>query len=429
MLKNIVFCFVVFCALNTVFYVEKSQASSSNNGEKVEHIREIRNLVIDEQLSIDVYVPHSKDDAGKRYPTLYVMDGQYYFYNAIAYQQSLRHNVNASPEFIVVGINIEEPLDDPDFRRNLLGINTDKMIATLEKKIIPYIDEHFPSDQTRMYFGWQFAAEFGLELFSKRPNLIEGYFLASSPMFSDKRIPELSDTLQKHQELNNYFYLSLGETETHATSKHQTLDSLLKQHKKSGVKSHYNLSAKHNHQTTPLDSFTQGLAWYFSDYPDITFYSVDDIRSFGGASAVKAYYSNRGKRYQLSPEVGRQAKFSMFRHAAQENEWELFQQLEQELGSLHTQSPYWSHFFGRFFLKHGAYDKAKNLFKMGLDIDSEVHQLWAALAEVSEKQGRFKLALDGYQKALKNSEQQESEHSKYRQKVEMLEKFVAQNKS
>lgn len=429
MFKKIVLWFVAIYAMSTMFHVEKSHATVTNGEKKTDRAQEIQKVTINEQLSINIYVPHGEGEADTRYPTMYVMDGQYYFYNAIAYQKSLRNNVNASPEFIVVGINIKESPDDPELRRDLLGPNADKMIALLEKQVFPYVDQHYPSNQTRMYFGWQFAAGFGLELFSKRPNLIEGYFLASSPMFSDKRIPRVSKTLQKHKGLNNYFYLSLGETETHATSKHQALDKLLKQHAKNGIKSHYNLSANYNHQTTPLDSFTNGLAWYFSDYPDITFYSVDDIRNFGGVSAVKAYYSNRGKRYKISPAVGKQAKFSMFRHAAQANEWELFQQFEQELGEKefsNTSLEYWYHFYGQFYMKNDALMKAEQLYKQGVQVYPTSHTLWAALAETYEKQGKLPLALDSYQKAKENIEQQEPDYSKYRGKVEILRKSVAQ---
>ncbi|MCJ8321234.1 MAG: alpha/beta hydrolase-fold protein [Colwellia sp.] len=377
MLKKMISCIVAFSVLSTMFHLNKTHAADIDNGNKITQLKELHKVVINEQLSIDIYVPQGDRTSGKQYPTMYVMDGKYYFYNAIAFQKSLRHNVNKSPEFIVVGININDLPDNPNLRRELLGDSADKMISLLENQVFPYVDKHFPSNHTRMYFGWQFAAGFGLELFSKRPNLIEGYFLASSPMFSDKRIPRLADTLQKHKGLNNYFYLTLGETELHATSKHHTLSKLLKQHEQNGIKSHYNLSDNHNHQTTPLDSFTSGLEWYFSDFPDMTFYSVDDVGKFGGASAVKEYYNNRGSRYNISPKVGKQARFSMFRHAAKEDDWETFQSFERELGEYELtdkSSEYWFKFFGQFYQKNTPF-RAEKLYKQAVEVHPTSHHL------------------------------------------------------
>lgn len=423
MLKKTILLVMAVSTMSSLLFLKEALATGETKEDNNSNIQEVQHVTINEQLSLDIYVPNNARSVGKQYPTMYVMDGQFYLYNAIAYQKSLRHNVNVSPEFIVVGININESLATPAIRRELLGSDADKMIALLENQVIPYVEQHFPSNQTRMYFGWQFAAGFGLELFSKRPNLIEGYFLASSPMFSDKRIPRMSETLQKQKKFNNYFYLSLGETETHSTSKHQTLIKLLKQNEKIGIKSHYNLSANYNHLTTPLDSFTNGLAWYYSDYPDITFYSVEDIRRFGGISAVKAYYSNRGKRYNISPMVGQQAKFSMLRHAAQANDWELFQQFEQELGEPEfssDSSEYWYRFYGQFYTKNSALIKAETLYKQGIQAFPSSHNLSAALADTYEKQGKLQLAFDTYQIAIEKTEKQHPDYSKYRKKIDIL---------
>jgi len=51
--------------------------------------------------------------------------------------------------------------------------------------------------------------------------------------------------------------------------------------------------------------------------------------------------------------------------------------------------------------------------------------LWFALAELYEKQGKLKLALDGYQEALKTSAQQESAYKKYQRNIDVLNKSMA----
>jgi len=418
---------VVFITAACLIYSDKSQASTTTLGEKIERVKEIYSVSINDHLSIDIYIPDGIGKTDQRYPTIYVMDGQHYFHSAIAFQKSLRNRVNASPKFIVVGLNTEKLDDVPRGRYNLYGTNTNDTIELFEKKIIPYIDKNYPTNKTRMFFGWQFAAGFGLDLFSKRPNLIEGYFLASSPTFTKNRISRTSELLSKSENLNNYFYLSLGETETHATNNHQRLDKLFQQHEKIGIKSRYNLSEKYNHQTTPLDSFSNGLEWYFSDYPDITFYSVDEIQEFGGISAIKAYYQKRGARYQISTKVGEQAKFSMFRHAAQANEWELFQEFEKEMGEYmpsKTTSEGWYHLYGNFYIKNSAFAKAEKLYQQAVEVYPASHKLWSILGDVAEKQDKLTLAVKNYRNALANANQQDEEYSKYKEQVKRLSKSL-----
>ncbi len=375
-----------------------------------------------EHYSLSIYQPAG--DVDERFPVMYVMDGQHYFFNGIGFQQSLRHNVHISPQFIVVGINTENLYKQRGQRWRWFGPEADRMISELTNKIVPYIDDHYPSNGNRMYFGWQAAAGFGLELFAKRPDLIQGYFLSSSPTFTAKRIERAKALLNRERAFDHYFYLSLGEEEDYAKEQFESLSALLKRFESRGIRSKYHLSPSYTRQSTPLDVFSHGLSWYFSDYPDFTFFSFEQIQRFGGVEAVEAYYQQRAKRYGLAPDIGEQTRYSMFRHAVEADQWQAFQGFEQKLGQYQVSNDagQWHYqFFGDFFLKHQAFERAQALFLQGVKNYPTAHQMSAKLAFSKQQLGKREEAIRWYQKASEQATDSPSIKQEYLQQVENLE--------
>ena len=386
---------------------------------------QFQHVQVNDELSLDIYIPN--DAQQKSYPTIYVMDGQHYMYNAIGYQKALTKgtmSVEVSPEFIVVGINTSA-LNESGTRGIYLNRRSSEFITLLSEHIIPYVDKHTPSNQERYYFGWQFAATAGLSLFNAHPSLFKGYLLASGPYYTDTQFQQLEATLKNNAALNTQFYLSLGKQELHATDAHNTFSTILGKYPSSGVQHKYNyfdrFSVRYDHFTTVFDSFSHGLEWLFSDYPDMTFYSVADIQQFGGINAVKTYYQKRGARYNLSKKVGNQAKFSMFRHAVEEDNLAFFQQLEGALGQYEVTG--WHSFFARFFAKHGLLNRAKKTYQNALVDRPESHRIWAALADVYVQQKSHQQALNAYQQALQFAPATSEVASQYAEKVAELQQL------
>ncbi len=397
-------------------FAEKSVAEPSLSAKQ----SEIRHVALDEHISLDIYAPQGMH-AQRAFPVLYVMDGQYYTYNAIGFQKSLNKRLSISPDYIVVGINTEK-LVESDSRAAWLESEPQRMIQYLEKQIIPYVDGHYPTTSRRLYFGWQYGAIFGLKLFNANPTLFQGYMLASGQRYSDAMLEQTAGVLQTHPGLGSYFYLTLGKSERHTLQGHTRLTGLFEQYKEAGITWHYSyldrFSPQIDHHTTPLESLTDGLAWHFSDYPDLTFNSLAEVEQFGGIEAVKAYYRQRAKRYQVSAEVGEQARFSMFRWAAEENNWAYFQRLEQELGRFEVSA--WYGFFGNFFAANNQLERAQKVFQRATRERPADHRYWGALAGVYDRLGKHAEAADSYQKALEKTQATDPAYATYAGEVKRL---------
>jgi predicted alpha/beta superfamily hydrolase len=164
----------------------------------------IHSLALDNHQELTIYLPESYDAGKNKFPVMYVIDGDKYFLNAITYQKTLIWQ-SKSPDFIVVGINI-----DKDKRRELLGEKSQEFINVFQNKIISYVENNYRTNSKRMYFGWELAGDFALDLFSKKPNLIDAYFLASSTNFSQERIDSVESILKSKISMAKFFIILWG---------------------------------------------------------------------------------------------------------------------------------------------------------------------------------------------------------------------------
>lgn len=365
----------------------------------------VQHIAVNTDISVDVYVPPSAVK-GQRFPALYVMDSQHYFYSALGYQRSLTKgisSVDVSPQFIVIGINTSK-LSKRKTRGEYLNRRSDEFIAMLSKEIIPFVDAKFPTSKRRLYFGWQSAAMIGLRLFNSHPELFSDYLLASAQYVSPKALKDTEKTLQA-KSLNHKFYLIIGEAETHTLAGHRSLVTLFEKNKQQGIKWQFRVSDRYSglydHHTSPVEALSDGLAWVFEDYPDIVFNSLVEVASFGGVDAIKDYYRVRAKRYDVSDEVATQTKFSLFRHAVAADNLKQFNEFEQALG--YYQVIGWHHFFGRFFIKHQRFKRAKEVYQSGLLERPNDHRYYRGLAVANIGIKRPKLAIAHYHNAIMNA--------------------------
>lgn len=319
------------------------------------------------KISVQIYQPDPTEvHEQKAFPTLYIMDGQHFIHSAVGYQQSLNWRNPTSPEFIVVAINTSNIGDSSAQRRNLLNADSETLIGVIKEEIIPFVESHYPASDMRLFAGWENAGGFAIDLLTTSPDLFESFLFASSPNISADRLKNvenlITQSVKNKTVLNKQLYIALGTQENYAIDAFNQLNLLGKSHPNQ-LNVQYVLSSDLNHFTTPINLFTQGLAWVFRDYPAVNFYSVDDIFSFGGIPAVQEYFAQRGERYHVSKSAAENTVFTMARHAVQADDLGLFLEIEQTLGKLNQETfqAYWAHFFVTFLVKHKQWQRAEEI--------------------------------------------------------------------
>jgi predicted alpha/beta superfamily hydrolase len=347
----------------------------------IKNVGDIHSITFENNQSITVYLPDGYKHNKANFSVMYVIDGDKYFLNSIAYQKTLTWQEKV-PAFIVVGINIENKK-----RRELLGDKSLEFIDIFQNQIVRYVDKHYRTNDIRMYFGWEMAGGFALDLFSKQPNLIDAYFLASSTYFTPQRLDSVNDALKNKSAIAKFFYYTLGDVETWAISSHNALDKILKNNAKKNFQWEFYLSTNDDHYTTPLDTFNKGLTQYFNGYSPKRFYSIKEFEDFGGIPALKEHYKNRGERFHVSTSIHDDTKHYLLNQSINENDFENFKMLVAEFEGFIEGNNYSTGFIikiSQFYVDNGAVNDAIHLYKSELLKNPKSQELVTELNELNK---------------------------------------------
>lgn len=323
----------------------------------------IQSSILNQDRTIQIYVPEDYDQSNEKCPVIYVFDSQKYFLNAIAYQQNLRFN-KETPGFIVVGIKTTN-----EERTKLYNTESSNFSNYLENELIPFIDRNYRTlESERVFFGWERAAAFGVEVFASKPNLFKAYFMASPTFLTAKRISDVGELLDKIPSLNNYLYFTLGEVEAWSLDNTNSLAELLTNKAKDKLRWKYDLFKDENHYTTTIVTMNKGLKSFFRDYAPIRYYSLEEYRNAGGIVGLNKLFTKRGERYQISNAVHSDTKRYLFLLAVRENDFLTFTKLEKEFPSFLTSFARDNMFerFGQFYVDNKAYKSAVSYYEIGL---------------------------------------------------------------
>jgi predicted alpha/beta superfamily hydrolase/ASC-1-like (ASCH) protein len=318
--------------------------------------------VLEEQRQIQIYLPADYKGSGMKYAVLYVIDGQRYFLNGVAFQQNLTWQ-NVVPEFIVVGI-----VTNNQKRRTLFYDESPKFIQFLEEELIPKIDKDYRTLDERVFFGWEMAAGLGVEIFAKNPSLFNGYLLSSPTYMSIGRSINAGEVLKKDPTDDTFFYAMLGTVEGWSVPSMVSLDSVMNK----TPNWTYKLSNEENHYTTPLTTINNGLRAYFSDYGPLRFYSIQEFNDFGGIASLKTYYKKRGERYHVSEEIHDDTKGYLLVQAINEGDFETFKLMYTVFNVNEFIAEYysvarWVNRYFEFLLLNNDSENALALIELGLE--------------------------------------------------------------
>lgn len=350
--------------LGVIFASIGLAAQTKANEERVfNHV--ISATALGQDRDIKVYLPASADPT-RSYPVLYVLDGQQYFYNGVAYEKSFTH-FDRAPEFMVVGIENYHP-------DRLKNLNDTKFADFIEQELIPFIESNYPAGDDRLIFGWQSAGIFVTHLLLNRPHLFNAYFAASGVTSSLDAKP--LDALLEGKKLKQqkYVYFTMGAGETWFEKRVQAFSEFLGEKAGPNLKWEYELLEEDDHWSTPYRTIYRGLLNYYHDFEPLRFKSLAAVEEQGGLKHLEAHYAARGERYGVSKDIHRRTVFHLLRVAMSADNYTFFDDVMNRYGSNQFSDWYkWDHWnrflhrYGRFYLKHNQPDKALAVFQKTRD--------------------------------------------------------------
>ena len=180
------------------------------------------------RYDLNVRLPPGYDEPAnrdRRYPVLYLTDGDYTFQVAAGITRLL-FSQEKMEEFILVGISNDREAPGATGRnRDLTPWENPRYTGTgeaarylhfMETEAIPLIERSYRADPARrMLAGQSYGGLFGLWVLLTRPELFESYLLTSpSIWYAEKALSDLADGLKAKPGIKARVYMATGGYET-----------------------------------------------------------------------------------------------------------------------------------------------------------------------------------------------------------------------
>lgn len=211
--------FFFFLCLSKLALSQKNQTISIGT------IDTIKSEILHETRNIWVHVP--AQSVGKRYPVVYLLDGDQHFFSVQGLIQQLS-SVNGNtlmPEMIIVGIpNTDRtreltpthgepgPMADSSFVSTSGG--GEKFISFIEKELMPHIDSLFPTAPYRIFIGHSLGGLTVVNTLINHSNLFNAYIAIDPSMWWDRQklLGHLSVPLLQKAMNGKSFFLGMANT-------------------------------------------------------------------------------------------------------------------------------------------------------------------------------------------------------------------------
>lgn len=146
---------------------------------------EINSKELAEKRKLSIYLPESYERSEKKYPVVYVLDGEHYFLHTVTSIRTLA-GLGKMPESIVVAVhntNREMNMTPPEF--TLPGVpkgGADRFLAFFEKELVPKIEKDYRTEPLKILIGHSHGGLFGVYSLINRPKLFNWYLILDAPL-------------------------------------------------------------------------------------------------------------------------------------------------------------------------------------------------------------------------------------------------------
>ena len=241
-------------------------------------VRQLKSSATGRNYDIYIRLPDEyARDKGKKYPVLYVLDGQWDFKLLDSIQGGLLYD-KFVPEMIIVGITYSG--DHPDYGALRAMDYTPvhdtfipdsgeapKFFAFLKEQLLPFIESNYRADPSqRVLMGSSFGGTFTLYAMFTEPTLFSGYVSGSPIVTYGNRFAfqQESDYASNHQDLLVRLFLGVGELEEMAGPVQEFIRVLLER-SYTGLEMETRIIEGERHAGNKPELYNRGLRFIFQD--------------------------------------------------------------------------------------------------------------------------------------------------------------------
>jgi predicted alpha/beta superfamily hydrolase len=285
--------------------------------------RVVQSRVLKEARTVYIYLPasYSQSQGYRRYPVLYLRDGDKFFQSFSGTVQHLTSDLTPhAPEMIVVGIVETDRVRDSSSTHSLQGFTgkSDEDFRTsgggenfrrfLEQELVPYIDKEFSTSAYRIYCGYSFTGLSVVGEFFNTDSVFSAFLMIDPSWWWDDYAMEkragvaLTGRKFNHVQL---FMATTGESfpETYFIEARDvsSLAEMLRRTNPAGLDWTLVRYADESHHSMALRALYDGLTYFFRGYkPSLNelYNEPEKLRS-----RYEALTARLGERFSLSEDV------------------------------------------------------------------------------------------------------------------------------
>ncbi|MEO6721918.1 MAG: alpha/beta hydrolase-fold protein [Ferruginibacter sp.] len=247
----------------------------------------IHSKVLNEDRKIYIHCPKpDSTNLDKRFPVLYLMDGENHFELLARYADYLsRPDVLAIPKMIIVGIpNTERRRDltptvsitdysgKPD-TSNLMKPSggNENFLKFINTELIPAIDKSYKTKSYKILAGHSFGGLSSINCMLTHPDMFDAYIAVSPSFWWDERylLKLAGKKLKKGSALNKMLFYSDGNEGGNSSFFHLDLlmfDSLISNKNLIGLDYMYKHYPTETHMTEPVVAYFEALRFVFKEW-------------------------------------------------------------------------------------------------------------------------------------------------------------------
>jgi predicted alpha/beta superfamily hydrolase len=240
----------------------------------------------------EIYIHYPKVDSthlDKRFPVLYLMDGESHFAMLSQYTDYLsRWDVNVIPEMIVVGISNTKRTRDFTPTESIINYfgkpdtsthswmkpsgGAEQFLQFIREELMPYIELNYKTQPFKVFAGHSFGGIASINCMLTHPDMFNAYIAISPSFWWDREyVLKLADKkLEKGSVLNKIlFYSDASEGVTDSSSYHTNLlkfDSLLTNKAIKGLHYQYKYYPTETHMTEPVSAYYDALQFIYKGW-------------------------------------------------------------------------------------------------------------------------------------------------------------------
>jgi predicted alpha/beta superfamily hydrolase len=246
----------------------------------------LHSKAMNEDRIVMIGVPDDYATSNKKYPVLYLLDGQWGFSSTVQTLGWLSNpRYGMIPQTIVVslhtGDNRSRDLAPTLDKQNNSGGGADKLYQFIKEELIPFVDKNYRTYNYRVIGGASLGGLFVMYAFNNDPDLFNGYLSLSPAMWWDKGVmlDRTKDLLSKNPKLQSRVYLAL--TNEGAGMGVDTLASILEKYGSKELIWKYDKQQLEVHETVGYKGTWDGMKFLLADwhYPLVNFGTKEHLFS------------------------------------------------------------------------------------------------------------------------------------------------------